>query len=804
MSNVNRSVCPRGRGRFAWCAAAALMMFSPVLAVAAETGQSSTAKTFSIAAQSLASALDAFAQTSGWQVGYASALTSGLTSPGVSGALDPAQALTQLLSGTGLTWRHIGPASVTLEKVAADGAMVLDPVTVQGAATAPASQTAWSPVQGYVAKHSAAATKTDTPISETPQTVTVITRDQMNDRDVLSVTDALSYTAGVIADPYGARTSGRFDWPFVRGFDSVIQGLYVDGLRLQASAPMEQMDSYGVERVDVMSGPSSVLYGQNSPGGVINMITKRPSADHVNEVRLEAGNNDRRQGAFDLGGALNEGKTLSYRAVGVRRDSDTQVDGLPDDRVFFAPSLRWNDGDTDLVVRAGYQKDRTAWEQWRPAAGTVLDNPNGDVPDIMLGNKDFDRFEREQYSLSTQLEHRFNETWTVRQNARHSYVEWDGSAWNALGFSGNRYVTMIPYNQRTTMNVDALDNQLQATVGKGDLQQTVLAGIDYLRSDYTANTRIGGPQVIDIYNPTPITPVISTPYSNTRNVMEQTGLYVQDQIKAWERLNILLGMRRDWADATSYDRLRNDSTSRADQKNSYRAGLLYAFDDGVSPYVSYSTSFTPTAGRDRFGNTFKPIEGEQYEVGVKYQPPGSESMITLSAYDLTQNNVLKADPDATTFNIQAGEVEVKGLELGGTAELTPELRMVGSVTRMEAEITKASAVTNGQVGNTPSGVPSTMASLWLDYHFEDGPLAGLGFGGGARYISSSYAGDDNLFKVPDYTLYDAAIHYTFGEWTMALSARNLLDKEYVASCGSVTSCHYGARRTVVGSVTYRW
>jgi iron complex outermembrane receptor protein len=302
-----------------------------------------------------------------------------------------------------------------------------------------------------------------------------------------------------------------------------------------------------------------------------------------------------------------------------------------------------------------------------------------------------------------------------------------------------------------------------------------------------------------------------TPYYDTRQTQSQTGLYVQDQIKV-DRWVLQLGGRHDWAKTNSHERLFGTPTSQSDTAFTGRAALLYLFDSGWAPYASYSTSFQPVLGTDISGSPFKPETGRQYEVGVKYQPPGWNAFITVAAFDLTKQNVLTQDPNNPDFRIQTGEIRSRGLEVEAVASLPSGWDLRAAYTFVEPKIVADNDATI--VGKTPNGVPRHTVAVWADYTFRGGPLDGFGAGGGVRYLSSNFGSDTNIatidgrdvpFRIPSVTLFDATIHYDWRGFRFAVNAKNLFDRTYVATCyNEVSSCFYGSRRTVIASARYRW
>ncbi|CAM5761271.1 Ferrichrome outer membrane transporter/phage receptor [Labrys miyagiensis] len=715
----------------------------------------------------------------------------------------------------------------------------LDPVIVTGD-----GEKANGPVKGYVARRSATGTKTNAAISETPQSVSVVTREQIETQGARTVAEALHYEPGIISE---TRPGGRFDTTFIRGFGgfggnaNYVQ--YWDNLRLPkgVSYNVPSIDPYLLERVEILRGPGSVLYGQGNPGGLVNLVSKLPTAGTQNEIQLRTGSHNLAELDFDLNGSANADGSLLYRVIGVGRAADAEVDHTKDQRLLLAPMITWTpDADTSITLQATYQHDPDSYQSnWLPALGTLQYNPNGRIPrDFFSGNPNYNEFDRTQATFGYQAEHRFNDTLSIRQNLRYIHSESDfkalsvppgGSAWAAAGLCGGvSYLCLARSSTHYIENLDALaiDNQLEANLATGPFQHKLLAGLDmqYLNAEATYGN--GPTTYVNYLNPVygTITPPTLTNYQ--QQTRTQVGTYLQDQITfgGW---HALLGIRHDWAN-TNIDTevLRTGVVTGArtrDTALTWKAGLLYEFDNGISPYVSYSTSFDPTTGTGYGGVPFKPTTGQQYEAGFKYQPPGFNGLLTASVFNLTQQNVLTTDTVHTSTNtavtlcssatcqVQTGEVRSRGIEVGGKFSPVEGLNLIASYTYNDVEVTRSN-VANVQ-GKVPVGVPRQAAALWADYTFQSGPLANLTLGAGVRYIGGSFGDQTNTqaMRVPSYTLVDAAISYDFKDlrpslkgWRASVTGSNLFDKTYVSACASANQCFYGNGRTIRGTLAYRW
>jgi iron complex outermembrane receptor protein len=797
---------------------------------------SSAMTRFSIPAGDLAQALNTFAEQAQLTLAFDPALTRGKQTQGLNGAFGNGGALVRLLNGSGLQAIALSGSRYRIEPapVVAEGAMELSATSIDGAYQ---GESPTGPVVGFVANRSLTATKTDTSLAETPQSISVVTKDQMRAQGAESLTQILRYSAAVVPETRGS-TSSRLDMLTIRGFSPAI---YLDGLRVPDSRDASpQKDAFDLERVEVLRGPSSVLYGQASPSGVVNMVSKRPTDTPFHEVGVEYGTFDKKRTTFDFSGPIDDEGKYAYRVSGLYDDADGQIEHTESRRQSISTAFTWRpDEDTSLTLLGHFQQDpKGASYGSIPAFGSVLHSPTGRHIDFDFydGDKSIEKSDRDYYSLGYLFEHRLNDVWTLRQNAR--YLRSEGtyaSIYNGSDGVKPDFRTIPRYTIASDVDLEAytLDNQAQAKFDTGPLQHTVLIGADYQNNTTDSKVGYGSGPNLDLFDPVYSGNIHAPAYtSGTTQRDEQKGLYLQEQMK-WDKWVLLMGGRYDWASTHSTTQ---DLTTRAKSKSSLdseaftgRLGLVYLFDNGLSPYVSYSESFEPQSGTGYGGSVFKPTEGKQYELGIKYQPPGSNSFITAAVFDLTQSNVVTTDPDTThicsggSCQTQSGQVRSRGLELEGKASLNDNLDITASYAYLDNRVTKSNStiaytpdpftgasVSVDEKGTTTYGVPRHTASAWADYTFHEGQLNGFGVGGGARYVSSSEDASNTL-KVPGYTLFDAALHYDIphintlnDNLRLALTATNLANKEYVASCYSYAWCWYGSQRTVQASATYRW
>lgn len=683
--------------------------------------------------------------------------------------------------------QSVTPPDGTTAQVSSDKAVQLAPVAVQGLKAD----------EGYTRSDASSATKTDTPIIETPQAISVISNTQMVDQGVLTVQDALRYSAGVRADAYGVDSRG--DDAFLRG-TSFTQ--YLDGLRQFFGNAYARTEPYFLDRIEIVRGPSSVLYGQGTTGGLIALTSKRPQFTPNHEVEAQIGNNARRQLAFDFTGPLDAAGHWAYRLIGVVRDADAQVAHVPDDRKAIAPSITWQpNADTSWTVLANLQFDHSGSTlNFLPHAGTLLPNPNGRIrTDRFVSEPGFDRYNTDQRSISSLFEHRFNDTWKFVQNARYSHDNVDYRSLYPNVYSNPAY-PFLDDAQRTVsrysyVSIDrhkrlTTDSHAEADIDLGGMHHRILIGADLAHSHTDSRQGNGVDDVpFDLYAPVygngfvapDVFPVAS---STTR----QTGVYLQDQINWGEHWIGTVGLRHDRATLTSGD------TRSVDNATTARYGLMYRFDNGLVPYVSYTESFQPLDSLDFYNRPYEPLRGKQYEAGVKYQPLGSSSLITATYYDLREENRLAPDPTNPLNQIQAGKARTRGVELEGSTRIASHVDLIGTYTWTKARPDDGSIV---------AGLPKNQASVWGVYHVNDADDDGLSFGIGARYIGMN-TDETGTLRVPDKTLLDAMVAYARGPWRFAVNAANVTDQAYNASCLARGDCFYGPRRSIVGSVRYRF
>lgn len=684
--------------------------------------------------------------------------------------------------------------------------------------------------------HTSGATKTDTAIAETAQSVSVIAREELDARGVQNLNEAMRYVAGVSLESSGI--DNRVDDFRIRGFDagSWANNVTIDGMRAPQGSQWNRsmVDSWNLDRVEVLKGPSAVMYGQVAPGGMVNQVSKTPVPDQQQVLRLGIDGNGQYSTAFDVGTGSDDNRHL-LRLVGLYRDGQTQIDRTEQQHWFLAPSYTFQIAErTRLTLLGLYQKDDGgSTYQFLPMEGTLRPTAYGYMKNTtFIGEPNWNTFDRTIWTAGYLFEHSFNNNWTLSQSARHTDVE---SVFRTVVTNGGLNADGRTQKRRATWGEgdskgETVDTRLTGKFSTGVAEHTVLFGVDWQKADWTgARGAMTNPADIDIFNPvyTNYVPV-TTSINYTGGINRQTGAYLQDQI-AIDKWRLTFGGRHDWSKddtwSQGYTVASNTYAAKVptrvkDKAFTGNAGVLYVADNGLTPYLSYAESFQPAATNINMSykqTPFDPVTGKQWEAGIKYQPASFDGLLTLSAYDLRQQNIVTNDPDPThqdkcgnkgdsVCQVQDGEGRVRGAELEGRITPLEGFSLIGAASWMDSEVTRSN---NGYTGKQLAMVPDWMAALWADYTFLAGGLEGLSVAAGVRYNGRSYGDSANLYLIPSYTLWDAAIRYDAGQHgavgtQFAINLSNLTDKRFVSTCGGVSSCYYGTGRTVTATARFSW
>ncbi|TMP42201.1 TonB-dependent siderophore receptor [Pseudoalteromonas citrea] len=694
---------------------------------------------------------------------------------------------------------------------------------------------------GLISYVSASASKSDTPIIESPVSVSVLTSERIQALGAENLQEAIGYVAGVFNGPYGVDTRG--DWANIRGVAPV---QYLDGLQLMFGYYNNaRPNTYNMERIEILKGPSSMLYGQGSTGGIINIVTKRPHAQTEGEIIAQVGNFGRKQIAGDFNTTLTDNGSVEARFVGLYRESGTQTDFVDNDATFFAPSLAWHINDsTSITVLANIQKNKSGSStQFFPHEGTLLPAEHGQIDSRrFVSEPGWDKYDTEQNAVTLILDHALNEDFSISWSSR--YLESEAIyrtmyAWPPKFQDDKRSIERNFSLQDASSDTITSDLQLHGLIYTGDLEHKLVVGLDYQNADTDTDRLYLTPASIkaaigldvntslDLYNPEygktgflPTTALIpDTPGKNDR----QLGFYIQDTIK-YDNWVFNAALRRDKVKSQS-DAVNSVKTTQS--ATTGRLGILYSFENGIAPYASYSESFLPIYGSRPQGGDFKPQEGEQVEVGVKFQPQGTEHLITASYFDITDKNKKRVvSPEVT---VQDGSVDIEGFEVEAQLEFDQfDVYSAYAYTKSEQETSdktlaelvqlyasgQTSYLSQALTDTAPlSATPKHMLNTWITYRPEQS-FEGFKVGAGFRYVGETYDGSRditfmgqaiNTRKVTDsYTLFDFMIGYEFDNIDINLNVKNLSDKTVVTSCLYRGDCFYGQRRTVTANIKYKF
>ena len=723
------------------------------------------------------------------------------------------------------------------------------------AAPAPA-ETATGPVQNYVATRSASGTKTDTPLSEIPQSMSVVGAEQVRDLGAQALQETLRYLPGVVPDGFGLDSRG--DYSLIRGIPAAY---YLDGMRTAYGfyANTIGAEPYQLERIEVLRGPASMMYGQSPSGGLINMVSKMPQEEQKGEISIDYGNFDFRQVKMDMTGqATTDGKWL-YRFVGMAREADTQVDFVDNDRILIAPSLTYRPtSDTSITVLGNLRRDRGgSVQQFLPHAGTLYPNVNGKmIPRSRFIGEPTDYNDTDQESVALLVDHKFSPWLSFHHGTRYTHNEntysthytaplttdlinivnasLGGAVYDPASAPfldpNQQQIARVYLWRHTETDVITSDTNLTGQFFTGGVAHKLTGGFDVTQHktggagtgilvDNLVTPPFGPQNPFDVYNPVygaspgyfefPSFAFVpkGTEAKDPRpeQTQRQVGIYAQDQLKfgPW---TAVLGLRKDWV---NIDFFGQDEVKQSELSG--RAGLMYHFANGFTPYVSYSQAFATQPGELVVGpsglKAAEPLKGDQVEVGFKYFPKGIPFMLSGAVFDLTEQNRLVSDILSGTAR-QGAEARIRGAELQATGKITENIKLMGGYSFLDAEY--KGHFDAFEVGTPVEGVPRHMASLWAIYSVNDGPLAGLSFGAGVRYIGQSrdygklVDGTFDEVVTPSFTLFDAMIAYETETWRWQLVGTNLEDEYHVITCSARGDCGVGQARTIITSLTYKF
>ncbi|AFY88045.1 TonB-dependent siderophore receptor [Chroococcidiopsis thermalis PCC 7203] len=653
---------------------------------------------------------------------------------------------------------------------------------------------------GYRVPNASVGTRTDTPLRDIPQSIQVIPQEVIQDQQATRLVEVLKNAPGVVLG--GRSPRDPLNIINIRGFDAS-NDILINGL----PDPTASEIAFGsnIERVEVLKGPASVLFGQGGLGGSVNLVTKQPLLDPFYSVEASAGSYNLYRGAIDLSGPLNESKTVLYRLNASAQTRESFIDFYEHRDYLIAPSLAFKLGDkTKLTLAAEYLLSEGTYDFGLPPRGSVLPNPNGRIPrNRFVSEPDFNQVSNEVFRIGYDLEHRFSEDWQARSVFRTSLFRLRRDTVFPLALQSDGRTLNRGQEDDTEYNANTynLDNYIVGNFATGSIKHQLVAGFNLRRTDidYKSNLSLNYAP-LDIFNPvygrTPINPTF-TPQANKDRV-QQFGIYLQDQITLAENLKLLLGGRFDIANQKYQEPFEQIDDFKQTEAFSPRFGIVYQPIQPISLYASYSRSFNYSTSSGFAPAETDPERGTQYEIGVKADLT-DQLAATLAFYDLTRSNLPTPDPNNPNQSILVGEQRSRGIEFDVSGEILPGWNIIAGYAFTDAEITEDN---DFPVGNQLSNVPKHALNLWTTYEIQSGSLEGLGFGLGVFYYGDRQGELGNTFTLPGYTRSDAAIFYERDNFRASLNIQNLFDVDYFVSAQNINRVIPGEPLTFVGTISW--
>lgn len=793
-----------------------LLIFSGPLATVSPAQERQSAEIdFNIPAQPLGSALNAFAVASGWQVSATSDLTTGVDSPGAIGRYSPEQAIQAILIGTGRDYRVDGVQMITIERASSAPAAV-ESISDGSVAQPPAQKNeklvkvpeivvkdvrhADQDTMSYTAEKANTATRTDTPLIQVPQSVEVVTQKVIQDQQAVRVEQALRNVSGVALGDVG-QSGIAADVAYCRGFPC---GYFKNYLRNEdQNQALTFRDISNIQRLEVLKGPASVLYGRSQPGGIVNILTKQPQAERYASIDQIIGSYNYYRTMIDVTGPLNESKTLLFRINGAYENTESFRDIVRGQRYFVAPVFTWLVGNnTTITIEGEYIRDRRTPDFGIPAIGRGL----ASVPDSRFLGERFDTLAFEEARAGLTVEHHFNSNWRIESRFRADRSTATAYRTVAGGLlPDNQTMARLIFDQLAPISSYYWRNDVIGKFSTGSIGHNLLAGIEIGRQYASYDQAATLFSAINIFNPiygAPAPALNRTPFSHS--FANAIGWYAQDQISLLDNFHILIGARGDYF--YQHSNVAGAETKAEDFAFSPRVGVTYLPIPQLSLYANFTRSFIPNFGPFTAArNQFDPSMGTQYEAGVKVDIVPGRLTSTVAVYRITKTNVLAVDPTNSLFFVQTGEQRSQGVEFDVTAQLAPGWRVIATYAYTDARIT---ADTTVPVGNRLPLIARHTGSFWTTYDLQNGPLKGLGAGIGLFAVGERAGDLANSFGLPGYVRTDAALYYrkpeifTRTNLIAQLNVRNLLDQEYFYSGGQGrgSAAFPGAPATILGSV----
>lgn len=639
--------------------------------------------------------------------------------------------------------------------------------------------------------------KSSVPLSQTPLSISVVPRAVLDSQQAVTLADALKNAPGVVSGQYGRR---GWDDLIIRG-QVASDSLYLDGLRTAASNRVaEQL--FGLEQVEVLKGPGSLLYGLVLPGGLVNMVSKRPQGYDFANADVTVGSHDFRQATIDLNKSLSENGKQAFRINGLISNSNDATDYVWFKNRYIAPSLSLDLGArTDFTILTSFQERGYIRQQGLPLSGSINRNVNGSIPRSRFTGEPAARpYNATETRLGYSLTHRFDDGWTLNNNLRWQQFAMSGQLvanTAATGANLTRTGTDQTFNGETITMDTNLQRSFNTAVGK----HQVTFGSDYLNTREDARSFTCTVAALNVYNPVYGARLVcpATPNTNTSTTVRDLGVYLRDQIQFGDRWQLLAGLRRDNTSTYSDNLGTKKHTDNPASANTGSVALMVEVLRGVRPYVSYSTSFYPNSGTDVGGNTFKPETGKQLEAGVKIELDEGRTNLNVALFDLRRRNVLQTDPNNTTFKIAVGEQHSQGGEIGITSDFRNGVSLMAGYSYTSAVISDDGGQKVSTVGQWLDNVPRHNFNTSARYRFK-GELTGWELNGGVHGQSRQRT---NGYSLPGYVLTDVGVAYNAARWRTALNVKNIFNTQYYAG-GLANAVALGDDRVVMLTLGYRY
>ena len=641
-------------------------------------------------------------------------------------------------------------------------------------------------------------TRTETDLQEVPQSVQIIPQETLEQRKINNFTEALRNVPGIVS----ITDTNNFSLINIRGFRADYRR---NGLRNVVFGDSGEQTA-NVERLEILKGPASVLYGQGSFGGTVNIITKQPTDDHFYKVDAAIGNFDLYRGAIDLSGPLNESKNLKYRLNIAAETEGSFVDFIDRDRFLIAPVISWQIGkNTDITFELEYSILDFETYNGLPARGTVLDNLNGEFDRDRFANDPELGRERDAIIVGYDLEHRFSDNWRIRNAFQFGYARGPGTFLFPTNLQEDDRTLELGLSDSEKFDTYSylLDTYAVGNFNTGSIEHELLVGVELSRSEEYSTFTIGEVTPLDLFDPN-YDNLVAQPNPDLfqeETINQTLGIYLQDKIEFTDSLILLAGGRFDLVNTDSANLVDDTSDFQQEEEFSPRVGIVYKVIPEVSLYASYSRSFVPNFGnRTEDGEIFEPRRGTQYEIGAKAEL-NEKISATIAYFDTTIENIPTPDPDNLVFDVLSGEQNSNGVELFTTGEILPGWNVIGGYTYNDATVTEDN---NFEVGNRINNVPEHAVSLFTSYELQQGSLKGLGGTLGIYFVGDRQGDLNNTFELPSYTRTDASIFYNRDKFKTALNFRNLFDIDYFVNADNDVRVRYGAPFTVIGSLSYEF